>query len=208
MYIPAFNRAENPQELQAFMQAHAFATLVTAPGGVPFATHLPLLVQPEGEALYLRSHLARANPQWQHFVQAQEADQEVLAIFQGPHALIHSNWYDSSPNVPTWNYSAVHAYGRARVVEGAATRAIAYGLVERYTPDMHALPPDFERRMLAGVVTFELLVTRLEGKEKLSQNKSAGDRANVRSALSAEGMSELEREVAERMEREEASRQP
>lgn len=197
MYIPAFNRTTDRDELRRFMDAYSFATLVTAPGGVPFATHLPVLVQEEGGELYLRSHLARANPQWEHF-----GEREVLIIFQGPHALVHSNWYASSPNVPTWNYSVVHAYGPAQVVEGEATRAIASGLVERHTPDMHALPPDFERRLLAGVVTFELRVSRLEGKDKLSQNKSAQDRANVRAALAASP--DLgEREVAERMARRE-----
>jgi len=197
VYIPAYNKNSDVDELRRFMDAHSFATLVTAPGGVPFATHLPVLVQQEGDGLYLRSHLARANPQWKHF-----GEREVLVIFQGPHALVHSNWYESSPNVPTWNYSVVHAYGVARVVEGEATRAIAYGLVERHTPDMHALPPDFERRLLAGVVTFELRVSRLEGKDKLSQNKSGQDRADVRAALAA-SPDPLEREVAALMARRE-----
>ena len=199
MYLPAINRNTDQDELQRFMEAHSFATLVTAPGGVPFASHVPLLVQQEEDGLYLRSHLARANPQWQHF-----GEQDVLVIFQGPHALIHSNWYASAPNVPTWNYAAVHAYGQARVVEGEATRAIAYGLVERHTPDMHAIPADFERRMLAGVVTFELRVSRLEGKYKLSQNKSEQDRANVRAALSADSDSGVQ-ELAELMAAQELS---
>jgi transcriptional regulator len=193
MYIPAHNRMDDPGEVLRFMRAHSFATLVTAPGGVPFATHLPLLVQEEGDAVFLRSHLARANPQWKHF----GAD-EVLVIFQGPHALVDPAWYDSAPNVPTWNYAVVHAYGPARVVEGEATRAIAYGLVREHTPDMRALPEDFERRLLAGVVTFEMGVTRLEGKSKLSQNKSAQDVVNVRRELS-QSPHEHERETAELM---------
>ncbi len=193
MYMPAHFKVEDHAELLAFMQEHAFATLVTAPGGVPFATHLPLLVQPEGEKLFVRSHLARANKQWTHF-----ADTEVLVMFQGPHALVHSNWYASSPNVPTWNYTAVHAYGLARVVEGEAGREIAYGLVQRFTPDMHAIPADFERRMLAGVVTFEIEITRLEGKYKLSQNKDEHDRANVVAHL-RESPRDEERQTAELM---------
>lgn len=195
MYQPAHFKIEDRQELLNFMEQHPFAVLVTAQAGVPFATHLPLLVQAEGDKLYLRSHLARANKQWQHF-----AEDEVLAIFSGPHALVHSNWYESSPNVPTWNYTAVHAYGRARVVEGEMTRQIAYGLVEQLTPDMHAIPADFERRMLAGVVTFELEVTRLEGKYKLSQNKSVQDQQNVREQLGVSGRQE-ERDTAVYMER-------
>lgn len=193
MYIPAYNRMDNRDELLRLMRAHSFATLVTAPDGVPFATHLPLLIQEEGGEVFLRSHLARANGQWRHF-----GNQEVLVIFQGPHALVDPAWYDSAPNVPTWNYAVVHAYGHARVVEGEATRAIAYGLVREHTPDMAALPADFERRLLAGVVTFEIQVTRLEGKSKLSQNKSAGDVANVRRELS-QSPHEHERETAELM---------
>lgn len=177
------------------MHGNGFATLVTAPEGVPYATHLPMLVQVEGDDVFLRSHLARANKQWQHF-----GEKEVLVIFQGPHALVHPNWYDTRPNVPTWNYTAVHAYGQAQVVTGEQTRDIAYGLVQKYTPDMAAIPEDFERRMLAGVVTFEVRVTRLEGKYKLSQNKSEQDKVNVVTHLQASDRDE-ERATAEFMVR-------
>lgn len=200
MYQPAHFRIDDQAELLSFMAQHPFAVLVTVDaGGVPFATHLPLLVQPEGDKLFLRSHLARANKQWQQFG-PDDGGADVLAIFSGPHALVHSNWYESSPNVPTWNYTAVHAYGKARVVEGDLTRQIAYGLVEQLTPDMHAIPADFERRMLAGVVTFEIEVTRLEGKYKLSQNKPPQDQRQVREHLSASERQE-ERDTAAMMER-------
>ena len=185
MYVPAHFRNEDAAELRRLMRAHSFATLVTTgPDGAPFATHLPLLVEEDadGGALLLRSHLARANPQWQHF----GAGADVLAIFQGPHALVHSNWYDSAPNVPTWNYAAVHAYGPVRVVdEPEATRGIAYRLVAQHTPDMRPIPAEYEARLLAAVVTFELHVRRLEGKYKLSQNKTAADRENTICALEA-----------------------
>jgi transcriptional regulator len=146
------------------MRAHSFATLITAPDGVPFASHVPLLLEEDGDQLFLRSYLARGNPQWQHFSRQHGGETEVLVIFQGPHAL-------------------VHAYGRATVMEGEATRRIAYGLVQQHTPDMAALPADFERRLLAGVVTFEISVSRLEGKFKLSQNKPHEDRVAVQRAL-------------------------
>ncbi len=195
MYLPAHFRVTDHAELLSFMRAHSFATLITAPQGMPFASHLPLLIEEEGDQLYLRSHLARANVQWQHF-----GGSEVLVIFQGPHALVHPGWYESAPNVPTWNYAAVHASGQARVVDGAATRRIAYGLVAQHTPDMAAIPPDFERRMLAGVVTFEVQVSKLEGKYKLSQNKSVEDRRNVQRELAA-SQAEHERATAELMKR-------
>ncbi len=198
MYVPAQFRQEDVDELKRLMRAHDFATLVsTGPDGVPFATHLPLLLD-EGPGddgtLLLRSHLARANPQWKHFTGA-----DVLAIFHGPHALVHSNWYDSAPNVPTWNYAVVHAYGQAVVIESAAaTRDIAYRLVARHTPDMRAIPPEFEQKMLLALVTFEIRLTRLEGKYKLNQNKSAEDRANVIAALS-KSANDSERQTADLM---------
>ncbi len=187
MYVPAHFRVDNPAELRRFMRAHSFATLVTADGsGTPFATHLPLLVEEDdgpGGALSLRSHVARANPHWRHFL---TTEAETLAIFHGPHALVHANWYDSAPNVPTWNYAVAHAYGRARVIEDAATaRGIAYRLVAQHTPDLRAIPPEFEARLLAAVVTFEIPVARVEGKQKLSQNKTPADRANVARELAA-----------------------
>ncbi|MFK7603260.1 FMN-binding negative transcriptional regulator [Deinococcus sp. SM5_A1] len=194
MYTPSPFRVTDHAELLRFMRAHPFVTLVTAPGGVPFASHIPLLIEEEGEELFLRSHLALANPQWQHF-----GGVDALVIFQGPHALVDSAWYASSPNVPTWNYAVVHAYGQARIVNGEATRRIAYGLVQQHTPDMAAIPAHFERRMLAGVVTFELRVSRLEGKFKLSQNKPQGDRINVQRELSASPHG-TEREVAAMMD--------
>ena len=193
MYVPAHFRQDDPTELRRLMRAHPFATLVTVgPDGAPFASHVPILVEDEGDTLFLRTHLARANPQWKHFSETAEA----LAIFHGPHALVRSQWYDSAPNVPTWNYAAVHAYGPVRLTEDAATtRGIAYRLVAQHTPDMPPVPEEYERRLLAAVVTFELRVTRLEGKYKLSQNKSDTDRANVRRELAA-STDETERQAA------------
>jgi transcriptional regulator len=172
------------------MREHGFATLISAPGGRPWATHLPLLVERSGDALLLRSHLARANPQWTHFPEA-----DVLAIFGGPHALIDPSWYFSRPNVPTWDYIAVHAYGPARLVEGPATREIAYGLVQRYTPAMPPIPKDFEEGMLRAVVTFEIEVSSLIASYKLSQNKPAADQDSVAQHL-AQSPLEHERAIA------------
>ncbi len=200
MYVPAHFRNDDPAELRRLMRERSFATLVTtAPGGEPFATHLPLLVEEGGNgesgALFLRSHMARANPQWKHFA----VGTETLVIFHGPHALVHSNWYDSAPNVPTWNYAVVHAYGRARMIDDPeGTRGIAYRLVAQHTPDMRPIPAEYEARLLAAVVTFEIRVSRLEGKYKLNQNKPASDRENVRRELAATG-SESDRQVADLM---------
>lgn len=199
MYVPAHFKQDDPAELRRLMREHSFATLVTVGhDGAPFASHLPILIE-DGEdgTLFLRTHMARANPQWKHFL---PDGPEALAIFHGPHALVHSNWYDSAPNVPTWNYAVVHAYGPVRLTEDAeTTRGIAYRLVAQHTPDMRPIPEEYERRLLAAVVTFELRVTRLEGKYKLNQNKAEADRANVRRELSASD-DENERRTAALME--------
>lgn len=189
MYVPGYTQPDDEADLLELMRQYPFATLVTTPEGRPFATHLPIMVQND-DGVVLTSHLARANPQWRHF-----GESEALVIFQGPHALVHSAWYSSAPNVPTWNYAVVHAYGQAEIITGERERDVAYRLVAEHTPDMNPIPADFERRMMAAVVTFELKVTRLEGKYKLSQNKNAQDRANVIAALS-HSEREAERETA------------
>ena len=193
MYIPGYTKHEDEADLLRLMRDYPFATLVTAPGGRPFATHLPLMTEKQGDTFVLLSHMARANPQWRHFDEG-----ETLAIFHGPHALVNSVLYESSPNVPTWNYAVVHAYGEASIITGEREREIAYKLVAEHTPEMEPIPADFERRLMAAVVTFELRVTRLEGKFKLSQNKGARDRLNVIKGLS-QSEREEERATAELM---------
>ena len=105
-------QARNFGEVLAFLRANAFPLLVTGTGGALHASHLPVLVREEGDALFLDLHMARSNPQWKEFF-----DEEVLVVFSGPHAYVSPRWYEEKQRVPTWNYAAVHAYGRARVIE-------------------------------------------------------------------------------------------
>lgn len=195
MYLPAHFCEDDKDALVTLMRAHPFATLITAPAGVPFASHLPLLVDEDEGGLVLRSHMARANDQWRSF-----GGEDALAIFHGPHALVHANWYDGGADgarqtVPTWNYAVVHARGPVRVLPDEAARDLAYRLVAEFTPDLRRVPPEHERRLLAAVVTFELRVTDLRGKFKLSQNKTPADRASVVAHLS-EGDHQHERDTA------------
>src|SRR5688572_11201734 len=115
MYLPRHFHEQDPEQLFALMRQHSFATLVTAGSdGVPFATHLPFLVEPEAAPHgRLCAHMARPNPHWRGFSE----DREALVIFQGPHAYVSPTWYATSPQVPTWNYATVHAYGSPRVIE-------------------------------------------------------------------------------------------
>ena len=114
MYIPKAFREDDITTLHKFMREYSFATLITQHKGVPFATHLPFILDAQcGPNGALLAHVARANPQWHDFVD----EQEVLVIFQGPHAYISPSWYEVELSVPTWNYAVVHAYGIPRLIE-------------------------------------------------------------------------------------------
>src|SRR5713101_1667407 len=186
MYIPKAFREDDISKLYNFIQAYSFATLVTLHEGMPFATHLPFLLDAErGPNGILLAHMARANPQWHDFASAQE----VLVIFQGPHTYISPSWYEVELSVPTWNYAVVHAYGLPRLME---EKSELYDLLKILiqTHEAHfekpwpfQLPDDYLQKMMQGVVGFEIQITRLEGKFKLSQNRTASEREKVIDAL-------------------------
>ncbi|GAB4360260.1 MAG: FMN-binding negative transcriptional regulator [Kiloniellaceae bacterium] len=181
MYVPGAFRLDDPRRIAEVMRAFDFALLVTAPGGRAQASHLPFLYDPDaGPHGTLHAHMARANPQWRDFVALAEAGQEALVIFQGPHSYISPTWYgEGTPNVPTWNYVAVHAYGLPQVIEDAGeTRALLDRLVAIQESGLEpawstaGLTDKYMEGMLRGLVAFEIPVARLEAKAKLSQNKA------------------------------------
>ena len=198
MYVPRAFREDDVARLHGFIRAWSFGLLVTDVDGVPTATHLPFVLDAEGAAHgRLIGHVARANPHWQAF----DGTRQALAVFGGPHAYVSPTWYATSPAVPTWNYAAIHAYGRPRVLEGAdATRDAVERLVRQHDAAWHLndQPAEFVAGMLRGIVAFELPIDRLEGKLKLSQNRPAADRPGIVRALRAGG--EAERAVADLME--------
>lgn len=187
MYIPSFNRVDDREKINAFIQAYGFATVVTNRDGVPWASHLPVLLDEAGGVL--RSHMARANEQWKHFT----PDKEVLCIFHGPHAYISPSWYVQQHDVPTWNYGAVHVYGTPAVVDDRdALRQIVFDTTAKYEalmPQPWQLPlSELEiDGMLKAIVGFTLAITRVEAKFKLGQNRSAEDRAGTVAGLAASG---------------------
>jgi transcriptional regulator len=186
MYIPAAFRVDDAEKLHALMRQHSFATLITHDGTAPFATHLPVLLRPGGDGPgTLVSHMARANPQWKHFANGQEA----LVVFHGPHAYISPAWYETQPAVPTWNYAVAHAYGVPQIITDHDTVAAllreTVALFEAPLPQPWSgdLPQDYFEKMIQGIVAFEIPISRLEGKFKLGQNRSATDQRNVHQAL-------------------------
>lgn len=184
MYIPNANRVDDQAQLVAFMQAHSFATLVSLVQSELFASHLPLVIVTQGDQLFLRGHMAKANPHWQELA----TQREVLVIFQGPHAYISPAHYEKWESVPTWNYMAVHAYGSARLIQDEADLLTALAELiaatePAYQPQWESLPAKFRNGLLNGIVAFEITVARLEGKFKLSQNRPIGDQERVAAAL-------------------------
>ena len=198
MYIPASFSETDAVTLYQFMRGNNFATLITSVDGQLAATHLPFLVDAENGLL--RAHLARANPQWKCF-----DGREVLVIFQGPHAYISPTWYEVLPSVPTWNYTAVHVYGAPRIIDDeAAMHSLLGTLVKQHehgrTPEWRMdVPDDYLHKMMQGIVAFDLPIARVEGKFKLSQNRSAVDVDGVITAL-AHSPLELDRATATLME--------
>ena len=182
MYIPSHFRESDERVLAEFIDAHAFGTLVTTDRGAPCASHLPFLHDREGRTLH--AHVARGNPQWQQIAAAPD----VLVMFVGPHGYVSPTWY-AEPGVPTWNYTAVHVYGRARAVDdAAATGRHVEKLAARFERGSAApWVPSYEPKRLLGIVGIEIRITEIQGKFKLSQNRSAEDRARVAARLEASG---------------------
>ena len=193
---PAYRRDELPV-LHGHIEAHGFATLVTLGRDGLMASHIPLLIDKDIEPYgRLRGHFSRANPQWR------DIDPEIpaLAIFQGPNAYVSPTSYPSKREhgkvVPTWNYTAVHATGLLTFTEDAGKLAgIVDDLTEIYERQSARpwrasdAPADYIRRQLKGIVGFEMAITKLEGKWKMSQNRPQADRRGV-----IEGLESSDRE--------------
>jgi transcriptional regulator len=185
MYSPPYNRVEDRAELLAFMRANSFVLLVTGTGGALHASHLPVVTEEEaGGRLMLHMHMARSNPQWQEFFEGEE----VLVVFSGPHAYVSPRWYEDEERVPTWNYAALHAYGTVRVIEEraakhASQRRLVAQLDPQWLPNFNALRKEYVDQMLAGIVTFDIAVTRLETRWKLSQNRSRREQELIAAEL-------------------------
>ena len=217
MYVPGSNAEQRPEVMFDFIEAHPLGILVTASDDGLFATHMPLLLErmrgPHGT---LQGHIARANPQ--HALPATDA--EVLVIFSGPDAYISPSFYPSRGEhgkvVPTWNYVAVHAYGRVRYtsdpdfLRAHVGRLTAHHEANRATPwSVEDAPAEYVAQQLRAIVGVEIDITRLEGKWKMSQNRSAADIDGVVAGLGASDEAR-ERQVAEVVQsrRASASREP
>jgi transcriptional regulator len=190
MYTPKAFLESDPEEIREFIHDNNFGTLVSWDGKTPLASHLLFAVEAGRTGkLSLNCHLARANDQWRTF----KPDQEVLAIFGGAHTYISPRWYEQTEaNVPTWNYMAVHAYGIPRLItDQAELRRLLKKLVDRYESDtgvpqpyqVESMPADLLEEKMKGVVGVQILVTKIQAKFKLSQNRTRAERENVAAQL-------------------------
>jgi transcriptional regulator len=200
MYVPPHFAESDPAALHAFIERHSFGLLVSSVDGVPFATHLPLLLdRAAGPHGTLIGHVARANPHWRELAGA-----TALAVFSGPHAYVSPTWYEAENVVPTWNYVAVHAYGRAELVDDRdalleiVRRSVAVYEAGMPRPWVLDASSGYVGRLLAQIVGFRIPIDRIEGKWKLNQNHPAERRAKVARALREQG-GEDALEVAELM---------
>ncbi len=203
MYIPpSFDVSSDIPYCHRLIREFAFAQLITvAESGMPFVTHVPFLLDDtRGPFGTLRGHLARANPQ----AKALAVGGPALVTFSGPHTYISPSWYETAPAVPTWNYVAVHASGSVRILEEDETRATLEALVLRYESgrddawSFEHTPPEYQEKMVLGIVAFDIEIAKLEGKAKLSQNRSTADFERVANALSTSTHHD-DLEVARRM---------
>jgi transcriptional regulator len=199
MYRPPAFREDRIEVMHALMRAHPLATLVTGGEHGLMASAIPCLIEADGSEFgVLRAHLARPNDQ----LDALRGGAEVLAIFQGPQAYVTPSWYASKAKdgkvVPTWNYATVHAWGMPRVIEDAAwlraqvarlTAAQERGRAEPWA--VEDAPESFIASQLRGIVGVEIPIRRLEGKWKVSQNRSAADRKGVVAGFAEEGQAAM-----------------
>lgn len=200
MYVPPQFQLEDKAEAIAFMRRFSFGLIITAQQGFPVATHLPFAIREENGKIILTSHFAKANFQWEEITSG-----KTLVVFSEPHAYISPKFYEKELNVPTWNYLAVHAYGIGRIIQGDedALRVLE-SMIDSYDAayknQWNGLPMEYKLKMIKGIVAFEIEVTELTGKKKLSQNKTERERNSIISAFK-NSESENERLIAEFMKK-------
>jgi transcriptional regulator len=200
MYVPRHFAHDDPDVLLEVMQQYNFATLVSNSDGMPFATHLPVLTYRDTGAIRIEAHLARANPHWK----ALENDAQALVIFHGPHTYVSPTLYQGKNRVPTWNYIAVHAAGRAVVDHTEQTKmSLLSDLIAHHEPayrkQFDAIDAGVRNGLVNAIVAVHITVEKLEGKFKLGQHRLDDDKPEMQ-AVHEQG-DENQRAIAAWMKR-------
>ncbi len=188
MYIPEIYKNENKEEIIDFLKKNSFGILINQNNGNIAATHIPLELEIyENGNQYLVGHISKENPQWQSF----KNNDNILAIFSGAHSYISPSWYDHE-NVPTWNYIAVHVYGKIKIIEGQKVIDSLKKLVDKYESQIEnpTKIEDYSKKTMMqtrGIVGFEIEITRIEAVNKMSQNRDDKNYNNIISELEKSG---------------------
>ncbi|MGE6675297.1 FMN-binding negative transcriptional regulator [Bacillus pumilus] len=200
MHIPSFFQVKDMEEVKAFIQSHSFATVVTTMDGKPIATHIPVSFLQIEDSFVISGHMAIGNPQWKTF----EENEQVLVIFQGPHAYISSSWYEKEA-VPTWNYQAVHVYGKAKLLEKSELVKELTTMLETYESHREqpvlwqTLSDELLEKQMKGIVGFKIIIDEVQAAFKLSQNRHERDYAHIIEKLEAEGDVEMAEAMKKRV---------
>lgn len=202
MYIHPLNKWEDEPEIVDFIRKNAFATLISQVDGKPWATHLPFVLgkNKSGEPV-LSGHLAKANQQWKSISE----NEDVLVIFQGPHAYISSSWYNHE-NVPTWNYLAVHVSGKIRLIEGEELMDHLKSLTDNYEEGrpnrvrVETMDETYVARQLMALVGFEIKIEEVKASAKLSQNRDDVNYHHIVEKLE-ESQFPLDKEISSEMKK-------
>ena len=187
MYIPKYFKVGDFEEILEFVQQNSFGTIVTTKKGKPIATHLPLQLMKLEDEYFITGHMAFGNSQWRTF----ESCEDVLVMFQGPHAYISSSWYEQE-NVPTWNYQAVHLYGTAQILTVEELKQDLASLMYKYESHRESpvlwdtLSPELLEKELKGVVGFKIPVREVQAAYKISQNRNEEDYQKIIDRLQQE----------------------
>jgi transcriptional regulator len=180
LFIPDLYKNENQEEINNFLEKNSFGILINQTDGKLWATHIPLVldINKNGKQI-LFGHISKENPQWKSFAD----NDEILAVFSGPHSYISSSWYDHE-NVPTWNYIAVHVYGKIKIIEGEAVVESLKKLVDKY--EQKSKNPirieDLSKKTMRqtnGIVAFEIEINEIQAQHKLSQNRDKKNKDNI-----------------------------
>lgn len=181
MYIPSNMSFQSRADCHKFISEFSFGIIISSDLE---ATHLPFLLNStHGEYGTLYSHFAKANTHWNNL-----NNQNVLVVFSGPHSYISPSWYQTIPAVPTWNYAAVHCYGRLTLLDKSATQVVLDETINKFEPELLSnkkiMPDEFRLQLAGGIVGFRISIEKIEGKLKLGQHRKIEDQIGVYEKLS------------------------
>ena len=183
MYTPKINLLEDQTEITNFIKRFSFGAMITSENNIPSATHLPFIIEKEGDQIVLFSHMAKANNQWKDI-----ENKKVLIVFSEPHAYISPSNYTKKETVPTWDYISIHVYGRIKLTNDYTSQiAILEKMIHQfdqgYKSQWEHISEDYKQSLAKELIAFQFVPYDIQGKKKLSQNKSGKERQNISDSL-------------------------